>query len=251
VICLKIKNRIQKVLAFAVVIVGLFSSVTFAAEYPEPSREFYVNDYANVLDQATEDYINSYSNALENATDAQIVVVALPDLEEEILEEYSLGLLREWGIGDAKKNNGVLILLDVGGRQSRIEIGYGLEGALPDGKTGRIQDQFMVPHFKEGDYNTGILEGYKAILNEVSKEYGYDSPVGEEYEVQEEAKSNPILNIIIGIVVLFLIILDFRLTGGMFTFLILRSIGRGGGGGGGGRSGGGGSGGGGGSSRGW
>lgn len=248
-ICLKIKNRIQKALAFAVLIVGLFSSVAFAAEYPEPSREFYVNDYANVLDQATEDYINSYSNALENATGAQIVVVAVQELDGEILEEYSLGLLREWGIGDAKKNNGVLILLDVGGRQSRIEIGYGLEGALPDGKTGRIQDQFMVPYFKEGDYNTGILEGYKAILNEVSKEYSYDSPVGEAYNVKEEPKSNPIVNLVIGIVIFILIILDFKITGGMITFMILRSIGRGGGGGG--RSGGGGSGGGGGSSRGW
>jgi len=231
------------------ILVLVFSTIVFAKEYPAPTNEFYVNDFANVLDDRTESYIYSMNNALEKATDAQVVVVTVNDIQEQALEEFSLGLFREWGIGDAQKNNGVLILLDVAGKMSRIEVGYGLEGALPDGKTGRIQDKFMVPYFKEGDYNTGITEGFNAIINEVYLEYGYDAPIEGDYSTDSKP-TNPLLMVIGIIFAIGLIILDFRFTGGMFTFMILRGIGRGGGGGSG-RSGGGGSGGGGGSSRGW
>ena len=169
------------------------------------------------------------------------------------LEDFSLGLFREWGIGSGQENNGVLILVDVGGRQSRIEVGYGLEGALPDGRTGRFQDQYMVPDFAVGDYSLGIKKGFDAIITQVYGEYGYEFEGSEYYPdsgAEDEPGPVPILGIII---VIILIVLDFIFTGGRFTFLILHMLARGGGrrGGGGYRGGGGGSAGGGGSSRGW
>ena len=89
--------------------------------------------------------ILAYSSALAKRTKTQVVVLTVPTLDGESIEDYGLSVLREWGIGDKKENNGVLLLVATKDRKSRIEVGYGLEGVLPDGLTGRIQDQYMLP----------------------------------------------------------------------------------------------------------
>ncbi|MHC1718582.1 MAG: YgcG family protein [Acidaminococcaceae bacterium] len=141
----------------------LFSSLADAESKipPKPtSGSIYVQDYANLLSAETKSTINAVSKDLENKTKAQIVVVTVPSLDGQPIEDYSLELLRAWGIGDKEKNNGVLLLVALKDRQSRIEVGYGLEGALPDGLTGRIQDQAMIPYFSSGNYDKGIMQGY-------------------------------------------------------------------------------------------
>ena len=262
-IYLKIKlstANIARPVVIAILLILLSFTVALAAQYPTPKRGFHVNDYANVLDESTERYIQDVAWNLEKATSAQVVVVVMEDLGNEALEEFSLGLFREWGIGDKTKNNGVLILLDIGGRQSRIEVGYGLEGALPDGKTGRIQDEYMVPYFAQGDYSRGIREGFKVIVNEIYAEYGLEESIVDEGQLAPaapQARPFPSPGAVIVIVVLIgLIILDFKLSGGVVTLAILSALSRGGRhgggrGGGGGFGGGGGSAGGGGSSRRW
>ena len=94
------------------------------------------------------------------------------------VEDYSLQLGRAWGIGNQEKNSGVLMLVAVNDRKSRIEVGYGLEGALPDGKTGRIQDDYMLPYFKDGDYSSGVKNGFDAVIAEVCEEYNIEVPDG-------------------------------------------------------------------------
>ena len=141
------------------------------ATIPSHTEDFYVNDLAQVLSTKTKAYILEQSIKLDELSGAQLVVVTIDSTNGLPLEEYALDILRGWGIGSKDKNNGVLILLAVEDRKSRIEVGYGLEGALPDGKTGWIQDEFMIPYFSTGDYSTGILEGYKAILLEIYNEY--------------------------------------------------------------------------------
>ena len=135
------------------------------------TREFYVNDSANVLDYNLENYIISTNKSLNSQTGAQIVVVTVNSLEGKEIEEYANELFRQYGIGDKTKNNGVLILLSINDRKSRIEVGYGLEGALNDAKTGRIQDNYMIPYYKENNWQEGIKNGYNAILEEVKQEY--------------------------------------------------------------------------------
>ena len=103
-----------------------------------PTSDFYVNDYAKLLNESTKDYIISTNKSLYNQTGSQIVVVTVPSLDGDSLEEYATELFRNFGIGDKSKNNGVLLLLALQERQFRIEVGYGLEGVLTDGKTGRI-----------------------------------------------------------------------------------------------------------------
>ena len=132
---------------------------------------FLCKRFCSVLSSNTKGYILEQSIKLDELSGAQLGVVTIDSTDGQPLEEYALDILRGWGIGSKEKNNGVLILLAVEDRKSRIEVGYGLEGALPDGKTGWIQDEFMIPYFSTGDYSTGILEGYKAILLEIYNEY--------------------------------------------------------------------------------
>lgn len=136
-----------------------------------PNDTFYVYDGASVLSAETEQYIFDHSRALDSKTGAQIVVVTIPSLEGRPLEEYATDLFRQWGIGDAEKNNGLLLLCAVEDRQFRVEVGYGLEGDLPDGKTGRMQDAYIIPLLSEDKFDEGIKNGYTAFLQEVSAVY--------------------------------------------------------------------------------
>ena len=221
-----------------------------------PTRDIYAQDYGNVLSRETENRINRLSTDMNARTRAQIAVVTIPSLEGEQIEEYSLALFRKWGIGDRKLNNGVLILVSVAEKKSRIEVGYGLEGALPDAKVGRIQDEFLRPGIEAGDYNTALMNTYMAVLQEVASEYSQQLKTTTRTSPKKSGASADWsslpgwvqLLIIAGVVIFFLI--DWFVFGGFFTQLLFMFAGRGGGGGRGGNDGfGGGSGGGGGASR--
>jgi uncharacterized protein len=146
----------------------------FSVEFPAPTPYKYVNDYVGVLDSETVEKIVAVGKELEKKTTAQVVVVVVPSLSGLTVEEYANRLFREWGIGQKEKNNGVLLLVAMSDRKVRIEVGYGLEGAIPDGKAGRILDEYVIPYFKEGEYDKGIYYGYLAIAKEVAREYGVE-----------------------------------------------------------------------------
>ena len=237
----------------------LFSSLADAESKipPKPtSGSIYVQDFANLLSAETKSTINSVSKDLENKIKAQVVVVTVPSLDGQPIEDYSLELLRAWGIGDKEKNNGVLLLVALKDRQSRIEVGYGLEGALPDGLTGRIQDQAMIPYFSSGNYDKGIMQGYANIASIVAKEYNVklESKIQDASQkgVSAQTAEMPLWQKLIFVVgIAGLLLIDQLFFGGAILHLLLILFLRGGGGRGGGGGYGGGSGGGGGSSRRW
>lgn len=232
------------------------SSLTYAQTYPSPTSIFFVNDFANVLSAETEQQLISSAVTLYEETGAQIVVVTVPDLSGRDIEGYANGLFVEWGIGDQRENNGVLILIAIEESLSRIEVGYGLEGALNDAKTGRIQDEYMIAHFQKNDFDSGVLGGFSKISEEIYLEYGYDashinasiqSPTDYYMPIESESEIT-IFHIIAGIFIFALMLLDIIFNRGRMTRLILYTMARSkgsskGGGyrGGGGRSGGGGS----------
>lgn len=158
---------------FLLIFVVAFA-LLFSVEFPKPTPYKYVNDYVGVLDKTAVEKIISVGKELEDKTTAQVVVVVVPSLSGLTVEEYANRLFREWGIGRKEKNNGVLFLVAMNDRKVRIEVGYGLEGAIPDGKAGRILDEYVIPYFKNGEYSKGIYYGYLAIANEVAKEYGLE-----------------------------------------------------------------------------
>lgn len=252
-----------RVTALCLLLAMLLCMTAFAL--PSPSDRFYVNDFADILSTSTEDYIFNHSATLDDQTTAQLVVVTVPSLEGEDLEQYSLNLAREWGIGSEETNNGLLILLALEERQLRVEVGYGLEGKVNDGKAGRLMDEYAIPYLKEDEFDEGILNLYKALLSEVYSEYGLEVPEGVQASapaVQQESGTS-LLPVIMVILLIVLFSIGGRRGGGHFFFIpFFRGGGRGGGfgggfgggggfGSGGGFSGGGGSFGGGGSSRGF
>lgn len=260
-------------LIISIIMLLVMNLSAFAAmDIPQPDRNFYCLDNAGILSRETENAILKASQTLQQKAGAQIVVVTVPTLGEGVvLEEYSLELFRDWGIGDKDKNNGVLLLIAQEERKSRIEVGYGLEGALPDAKTGRIQDEYLLPYFKNDQYDAGVLNTYNALLQEVSAEYGIPyQPAATGSAAQGSAKQRDGLSwpAVLGILIAIYIIYKMIRPGGGSSGGGPRSGGGGryyggggyfggggfggfGGGGGFGGFGGGGSGGGGGSSRGW
>ena len=121
-----------------------------------------------------------------------------------------LELLRQWKVGSSEKDNGVLILVSTGDRKIGVNVGYGLEGALPDSKVGRLLDACAVPSLQEDDYDTGLFQLYQAVLTEVYREYGLDVPEQvhsvEDYEQGEEVTLHDIIVTVIagGVIALYL-----------------------------------------------
>ena len=226
---------------------------------PTAAAGIYVQDYAQVLSAEDKRRLLSIGQELDNKTTVQLAVVTVKTLDGQPIEDYALSILREWGIGSNEKNNGALIVVAVQDRRSRIEVGYGLEGLLTDGLTGRIQDQAMIPYFRKGNYAAGIVNGYAVTASLIAKDAGVQlaSINSEQIGVPAKTTNNtdqeyPFwLKLLIGAGIVLLLIIDNLFLGGVLTqmlfFMFLR--GRGGGGGRGGF--GGGSGGGGGSSRSW
>lgn len=152
--------------------------------YPEPTDRFFVNDYAGILSDEQAQTVYEAGVKLYRACQAQVVLVTVENTGGQVLEEFSLGLAREWQLGDADKNNGLLLLFTTDGPHSRIEVGSGLEGAIPDSKAGRILDTYLVPEYDTPDrWGDGLTETYKALLNQVYAEYGLTE---EEYPLSEE-----------------------------------------------------------------
>ena len=153
-----------------------------AIDLPDPSTDFFVNDFADVIDKETEEELQMIGESLYKQTTAQVVVVTVESLDGYDVEEYALELGREWGVGSEENDNGVVLLLSESDRKVTIQIGYGLEGCLPDGKTGRILDEYAIPYFSNDDFSTGLAEAYKVIVSVVCDEFGI---VLENYNLNE------------------------------------------------------------------
>ena len=134
-----------------------------ASDFPAPSGK--VNDFAGLLSVADRQDLESQLAELERATSAEVAVVTVRSTSGRTIEEYTAALFAEWGIGKKEADNGVLLLVAVDDRTLRIEVGYGLEGILPDGLAGAIIRETITPRFRENDYRQGILDGVARIAD--------------------------------------------------------------------------------------
>ena len=225
-----------------------------------------VVDRGDLISDAKEQALAEKLAALERDTTDQVVVVTVPDLQGYEIEDYGYQLGRTWGIGQASKNNGVLLIIAPNERKVRIEVGYGLEGTLTDALSALIIQNDILPSFKEGFYERGIEQGVDAIDRQLRLD---PAEAQARAAAAERPKSSPPIGVAAVIAMIF-IMLMLRMIGGrgrgrrrpsgLGPVLIwaaseaMRDSGRGGGGfggGGGGFGGGGGSFGGGGASGGW
>lgn len=218
----------------------LFSFLSLVSEaqksIPKPNPMRLVNDNANLLAKYDADILEKKLVALDDSTSNQIVVLTIPSLNGEIIEEVAVKTFREWGIG-SKKNNGVLLIIAIEDRKVRIEVGYGLEGAIPDVVANDIINNYLKPAFKEKNYVAGINNA----VDNLSK-----AAVGE-YKIKKNKKGNNGSNggsILMFIVILIIVIIiigrggggrgrNGRLNAADFILpMIFSNLGRGGGGGG-------------------
>jgi uncharacterized protein len=142
-----------------------------AAALEVPPLKERVNDLADLMHPSTQQQLETALAQLEKSDSTQVVVLTIPSLEGEILEEYSIRVVEQWQIGQKGVDNGVLLLVSKNDRKIRIEAGYGLEGKLTDLTAGRIIRNVMVPQFKTGQYDQGIIQGVSAIVAVVRGEY--------------------------------------------------------------------------------
>ena len=175
-----------------------------AATIPDQVGDIYVQDFAGVLSPEQKSELISLGKNLEAGTTAQIAVMTIPSLEDETVEGYALKAFRQYGIGSKEKNNGVLFLVAPKERKMWIEVGYGLEGALPDGKVGRILDEYAMPYMKQEEYDKGIINTYKVLYNEVAAEYNWDGKVAQVDQAEDESGGG-FPSIIIFIILFFII----------------------------------------------
>ena len=122
----------------------------------------YVSDPSHILSGSARDTINAELARLEESTGIETAVVMLPSIGEEDIFNFAHELFRQWGIGKQKSNNGLLILFVADQRKVRFTVGYGLEGTMTDAMSKRIQMQRMVPRFKAGDWDGGMVDGVRA-----------------------------------------------------------------------------------------
>lgn len=169
-------NRRRSLTRRVLLWIGLLMVQPVQAERPDRLKPVgYVNDFAGVLQPATRERLEKVLAALNRGTGAQVAVVTVRSLEGMPIEEFSLDLATRWGIGPQQSDRGVLILLAVADRKYRIEVGYGLEGILPDGKVGGFGRE-AVPLLRAGDFDGAVTLLVNRIGREIAAERGLTWP---------------------------------------------------------------------------
>lgn len=155
----------------------------FASEFPQPTG--FVNDFAAMLSSSFRQSLEQDLVNFEKETTTEIVVVTINSLEGGSIEDYAVRLFEDWKIGKKEKDNGILILIAKEEREIRIEVGYGLEPIITDGRAGRIIREQMRPAFRKGDYNGGV----KAAVEQIKKYIRSGQPPSGIEKAQEEARN--------------------------------------------------------------
>jgi uncharacterized protein len=151
---------------FAVGLAVCLVSFAFAFDFPPLTGR--VVDQANVMTAQSRSDIESKLMALEDKSGVQLVVATVKSLQGSDIESYANELFRFWKIGQAQKNNGVLLLVAPAEHKVRIEVGYGLEGTLTDALSSVIISSAIIPRFKAGDFSGGIERGVDGVISILS-----------------------------------------------------------------------------------
>jgi len=207
----------KKLLSLLFCISWLFGHGQQVPPRPDPPR--LVNDLAHVMTADQVSALESKLVAYDDSTSNQVVIVTVPTIGDNEIGDYALAILRSWGVGNKKNNNGLVIVAAIQERKVYIATGYGLEGAIPDITAKQIVDNEIIPHFKapgQDNYYRGFDQATDAVIRAATGEY--KAPEG--YRPKRQGRSNG--GNVIGIGVIALIIL-FLIIGG-------RGGGRGGGG---------------------
>lgn len=155
-----------------VLLLSLFNTteLVYPQNFPDPVG--FINDFAGVISPRTERAMESLAQELKQKTGSEVVVVTIKSIGDMEYTDYAVRLFEKWGIGEKGKDNGVLIFNAVTERKIRIEVGYGLEGIIPDGLAGEIRDRYLIPHLRKNDFDTGLANGLAAVASIIAQDAG-------------------------------------------------------------------------------
>ena len=173
ILCLERFNVLKKILFIISCLFFVFcANAQIEKVIPaKPSPARLVNDFTNTLTNEQKNALESKLVAFDDSTSNQIVIVVLNTTNDYPIEDVALRILRDWGVGNKKTNNGIVLLVAKEDRNVRIEVGYGLEGAIPDITAGQIIDREILPNFKDGNFYRGLDEATTAIFLAAKGEY--------------------------------------------------------------------------------
>jgi len=163
--------RSPRITLILLTLAALICAASTLADVQFPILSGRVVDRANLLSKQTQYHLTELLQQHEDQTSNQLVVVTVPDLQGLTIEEYGYQLGRHWKIGQEGKDNGVLLIVAPNERKVRIEVGYGLEGALTDALSANIIHTKILPRFKTGDFDGGVTAGVESIIAAVKNEY--------------------------------------------------------------------------------
>ncbi len=165
------RRGVSKLSRFALcAILSALILAPLGGQEPLPEPAGFINDYAGVIDEQVRARLEALAQELRAKTGAEVALAVLESLGDESLEDYSNRVAEHWGIGD-QDDRGVLLLLAIQDRQLRIEVGYGLEGVIPDGAAGAIREG-MTPYLQQGDYNGAIAFGIASLASAIARDSG-------------------------------------------------------------------------------
>jgi uncharacterized protein len=189
-------------------------AATLALAFTFPALTGRVTDQANIIPEQTRAALETKLKDFEDKSSIQLVVATVSSLEGSDIETYANGLFRAWKLGEAKKNNGALLLVAPNERKVRIEVGYGLEGVLTDALSKIVISTAIAPRFKAGDYGGGIERGVDAVIDILS---GDQSEWTKRAKVRSEGTStalDDIMPLILFVLFVFIVIHMSRNAGG-------------------------------------
>jgi uncharacterized protein len=197
----------KKLLVIALSLLAQLSKAQDIPKAPSPPR--LVNDFAHVMSQDQIDALERKLVAYDDSTSIQIAVITVPTTGDYPIEDYARKILREWGVGNKKTNNGVVLLAAMTDRKIRIETGYGMEGSIPDVTAKQIIETEITPNFRNQNYYRGFDEATDAIIQAAKGEY--KAPAGYNDRGQNKGTGGSILG---GIIVFIIIIIILSRFGG-------------------------------------
>jgi uncharacterized protein len=214
----------------AILFIGLFfficatAPVSSAVSIPaQPGTP--VVDLAGIVDQSVAMKLNAYLRELEQKTTAQVAVLTINSLDGESIEDLAITIAHDkWKLGQKEKDNGALLLIAVKERKYRIEVGYGLEGLLPDSLVGSIGRNYLEPFFKQGKYSQGVFAATVALANEIAKDAGVEITGMPQYNRTAQKRTGPLGNIISLIIFIIILILFIKNPRLFFALFLLSSM---------------------------
>lgn len=236
------RYSVKPLLAFFFLFYAVCLLPAFASTPPVPDRPSgYVTDLAGIVTPDAVSRLDSYLRELEQKTSAQVFILTVQSLDGDSIEGVSLETAEKWKPGQKGKDNGVLITVALKDRKYRIEVGYGLEGILPDSLVGSIGREQLVPNFRKGDYSAGIYNAAVVIAGKIAGHEGVGITGLPQIQRSHGKKAHRLgpFETILGLLFLIGAIILFIKNPGLFLLLFLSSGGRGGWSGGGGFGGGG------------